>query len=349
VTGGGQVPGMTVSKKRVSIKDIAELAGVSHPTVSRALRGEGRVSEDTRARILEIADEVGYTPSMIARGLVTQRSNSVGLVVTNFADPFHSEIAQGVEEEALRHQYSIFLASTTVDPSREIEVVRNFQARQVDGIIVSSSRVGGQYAGLLQETGIPIVLINTHAEGDNMHMVYHDDYGGTTNLVEHLLDAGHECIAFLGNQRGAKVMHDRYRAWHDTLTRAGRRTDMVCYGPNGRLEGGAQGAHDLVTLMADRWGKAPDALVCYNDTMAIGAISVLREQGLRIPDDIAVTGFDDVDVAAYFEPPLTTWRQPRRAMGRAAMEMMLDLLNSESNGESRVHVMQGELVVRRSA
>ena len=339
-----------MNKKRVSIKDIAELAGVSHPTVSRALRGEGRMSDETRARILAIAADIGYTPSLIARGLVTQRSHSVGLAVTNFADPFHSEIAQGVEEEALRRQYSIYLASTTVDPARELEVVRNFQARQVDGLIVSSSRVGGQYAGLLQEIGIPIVLINTHAGGDNMHMVYHDDYGGAFDLVQHLIDAGYRRIAFLGNQRGGKPVHDRQRAWVDALAQADLPAEMLCFGPNGRFEGGVAGAKALLTLAAETWRGLPDALVCYNDTMAIGAISVLRAQGLTVPQDMAVTGFDDVDVAAYFEPPLTTWRQPRRAMGRAAMEMMLELLDGETNGTHRhVRVMHGELVVRRSA
>ncbi|MCB0159834.1 MAG: substrate-binding domain-containing protein, partial [Caldilineaceae bacterium] len=154
----------------------------------------------------------------------------------------------------------------------------------------------------------------------------------------------------LGNQRGGKPVHDRQRAWVDALAQADLPAEMLCFGPNGRFEGGVAGAKALLTLAAETWRGLPDALVCYNDTMAIGAISVLRAQGLTVPQDMAVTGFDDVDVAAYFEPPLTTWRQPRRAMGRAAMEMMLELLDGETNGTHRhVRVMHGELVVRRSA
>ncbi|MEZ4610817.1 MAG: substrate-binding domain-containing protein [Caldilineaceae bacterium] len=125
--------------------------------------------------------------------------------------------------------------------------------------------------------------------------------------------------------------------------------DALASAPTGALRAVWPGRNPLKLAVEETWGSLPDALVCYNDTMAIGAISVLRE-GLGVPDDMAVTGFDDVDVAAYFEPPLTTWRQPRRAMGRAAMTMMLELLDGETNGTHRhVHVMHGELVVRRSA
>ncbi len=342
---------MPVPKKRVSIKDIAIAAGVSHPTVSRALRGEGRMSDETRARIGALAREMGYTPSMIGRGLVTQRSSSIGLVVTNLADPFHSEIAQGIEEEALFNRYSIFLASTTVDPAREMEVVRSFQARQVDGIIVSSSRVGNRYAGTLQETGIPIVLINTHAEGDNMHTVFHDDREGARELTRHLLSAGHRRIAFLGNQRAGKAQSDRLLGWREVMDEANLDSSMVALGPNGRLQGGTVAARQLLTLSSDGGGGLPDAVCCYNDTMAMGAASVFRRAGISIPSDLAITGFDDIDVAEYFEPPLTTWHQPRREMGVAAMRMMLQLLKdkTEERIERREQVMHGTLIVRQSA
>ena len=339
-----------MNKKRVSIKDIAELTGVTHPTVSRALRGQGRMSDATRARIVAVAEEMGYTPSLIGRGLVNQRSDSVGLVMTNFADPFHSEIAQGIEEEALRHGYSIFLASTTVDPQREMEVVRSFQGRQVDGIIVSSGRVGNQYADILQESGIPIVLINTHAEGDNIHTIVHDDREGATQITRHLLACGYQRIAFLGNQRAGKVQVERRRGWEMAMREAGLEPNLVVMGPNGRLQGGALAGHTLLALAAEEWGGLPEAIFCYNDTMAIGAVSTLRQAGIRAPEQIGITGFDDIDMAAYMDPPLTTWRQPRREMGITAMRLMLELLNRDR--ESTVHelerVMHGELIVRRS-
>lgn len=342
-----------MAKKRVSIKDIADAAGVSHPTVSRALRGTGRMRATTRTRIVALAQEMGYTPSLIGRGLVTQRSMSIGLVVANFADPFHGEVAQGIEEEARRHGYSIFLASTTVDPERELAVVRGFQGRQVDGIIVSSSRVGNQYADLLQETGIPIVLINAHAEGNGIHVVFHDDRQGAREITKHLVARGYRRIAFLGNGRGGKVQAERQAGWQEALREAGLEPFAVILASNGRFHGGREAAE---TLLASRGeGALPDALVCYNDTMAVGAASVLHAAGLLIPGDVALTGFDGIDVTEYVDPPLTTWRQPRQAMGATAMRVMLALLDETNHANAgggasnhRQVVMQGELVVRRS-
>jgi DNA-binding LacI/PurR family transcriptional regulator len=347
---------MTNAKKRISIKDLATRAGVSPPTVSRALQGRGRVSNHTRQRIVQLAEELGYTPSLVARGLVTQRSYCVGLVVTTFADPFHSDIAQGIEEAARAHNYSIFLASTQldpvaegVDPAREVEVVRCFQARRVDGIIVSSSRVGNRYADLLQETGIPIVLINAHVEGDNLHSIRHDDYAGGCALMNHLLARGYRRIAYLGNERGIATNFLRRRAWAETLQAAGLAPTLAVEGPNGRFQGGLVGAEDVLRQAHALWGAPPDALYCYNDTMAIGALAVLRRHHLRAPEDVALSGFDDIDYAAFMEPPLTTWRQPRRAMGAQAMRLLLALME-QTPGEPlpKQTIMPGELVVRGS-
>lgn len=347
-------------KQRISIKDIAEVAGVSAPTVSRALQGNGRVSETTRHHILSVAQQLGYTPSLVARGLVTQRSHCVGLVVTTFADPFHSEVAQGVEEEARRHDFSLFLASTDVDPEREVKVVHSFQGRQVDGIIVSSSRVGNRYADLLQASGIPLVLINphimptasirrvTHVENDNIHAVYHDDYGGGRLLVEHLLTRGYRRIAYIGDARGGRITVERQRAWCDVLQEAGLEAIVTVNGPMGRLEDGVSAVEQLLHKAQIHWGRPPEAICCYNDMMAIGVLSVLTRYGFKIPDDVAVTGFDDIDVAAFTVPPLTTLHQPRREMGGQAMCILLNLINKQQNHQPRATVMLGDLVVRGS-
>lgn len=337
--------------KRVSIKDIARVAGVSHPTVSRALRGQGRMSDVTRERIIAIAQEMGYTPSLVARGLVTQRSHLIGLIVTQFSDPFNTEVAEGIEDEALRHGYTLFLASTRgVDPEREVQVVREMQGRQVDGIIVSSSRVGSRYADLLDEIGIPIVLINNHAGGANVHGIYHDDYHGARQMVDHLLAQGRQHIAFLGNGRAGRAQSERQRGWSDAMLTAGSLIDVIAFGSNGRMAGGAEGAQKLLALADLRWSHAPDAICCYNDAMAIGAMKVLRRQGLRIPEDVAITGFDDIEMAAYVCPPLTTFHQPRYEMGVESMKIMLQALEGGHKSEQPVNiVMHGELVARESA
>ncbi len=338
-----------MKSQRVSIKDIAKAAGVSHPTVSRALRGEGRMGDDTRQRIVSLAREMGYTPSLVARGLVTQRSKSVGMVVTDLADPFHSEIARGVEETAVNHGYSLYLASCEIDAEREYEVVRSFQGRQVDGIIVSSSRVGDLYGDLLQETGIPIVLINNHADGSNMYAVQHDDYTGACALSQHLIERGFQRIAYLGNGRAGRANSERMRGWQDTLERAGHENYVSAMSPNGRLSGGWETLPRLLAAAAACWQTVPDAIMCYNDMSAIGALHHLRDLDLLAPEDVALTGFDDVEFSAYTSPPLTTWRQPRFEMGEEAMQKLLALLDARNGTEvQRVTTLQGRLVVRES-
>jgi LacI family transcriptional regulator/LacI family repressor for deo operon, udp, cdd, tsx, nupC, and nupG len=330
-----------MAAKRVSIKDIAEAAGVSHPTVSRALRGQGRVAQETRSRILALAEEMGYTPSLVARGLVNQRSYSVGMVVTTIADPFYHDIVRGVEDTALANGYTLYLATTNVDPDREMQVVANFQGHRVDGIIVASSRVGARYADLLSETGVPIVLVNSHADHSNIHSIAHDDYGGFGQIVQHVIDRGYGRIAYLGNGRAGRAEQERRRAWRDILSQHGHTPAVSSVGPTGRQLGGTIGVQSVLDAAAAHWHDLPDAICCYNDTMAIGALKILREQGIRVPQDVALTGVDDIDMSAYTQPSLTTWRQPRYEMGVQAMALLLAQVNDARVADARVADAKG--------
>ncbi len=332
-------------RSRVSIKDIAQVAGVSHSTVSRALKGTGRVAPATRERIRRIAQELGYTPSLVARSLVTRRTHTLGLVVTTIADPFHTEVVRGVEEAALEAGYSLLLAMSNEDPQREMQAVRSFQERRVDGVIVAASRVGARYGDLLCELGVPIVLINNHVEGANIHSVAHDDYDGARQVMAHLLALGHRRIAYLGNARGGNAQERRWSGWRDALIEAGLpapRT-LCATGPDGRVESG-QVALERLLAQTSQW---PEAIFCYNDMMAIGAMHALKARGIRIPEDIALAGFDDIDLARYLDPALTTLAQPRYEMGRQAVEILLALLEERGKPRRRI-VLRGRLVVRTS-
>jgi DNA-binding LacI/PurR family transcriptional regulator len=337
-----------MTSRQVSIKHIAELAGVSYPTVSRALRGQGRMSDATRQRIIAIAREHGYSPSLAARSLVSRRSYAFGLVVTNLADPFHGAVVQGVEQAANRHGYGILLAGTSTDPEHEIEIVRSFHGHRVDGIIVSSGSVGDRYADLFRETGVPIVLVNSHAEQRNVHSVCHDDYDGARAILRHLLERGHRHIAYLGNASAGKVQADRLRAWHDTAAEYNLPAAPVDHGESGNSADGARATERLLDEHAEILREHHSAIWCFNDAMAIGAISVLRRRGLGIPGQIAVAGFDDIEAAEYTSPPLTTWRQPRHDLGRAAAHMLLDLISGNGDGASCAMVLRGELIARES-
>lgn len=345
-----------MSKKRVSIKDIAEIVGVSHPTVSRALRGQGRMSDDTRERILSVAQEVGYTPSLMARGLVMQRSFCVGLLLPIFSDPFHSMVAQGIEAAASQHNYSVFLASTDINPEHELQVARSFISRQVDGIIVSSTFVGDRYTELIEEAGVPMVLVNPMVQTQAVPSVAHADYQGGCDLVQLLIDRGHQHIAYLTNSRAGLSSLERRRAWQDRLAAAGLAADLEVCSVAGGIKGGIEGVALLLERAEAQWQQLPDAIFCYNDMMALGVISVLRERNIAVPDDIAITGFDDLEVASIFDPSLTTLRQPRYELGVKSLHLLLSLMDeNESMAQpegmddaTRSLSLPGELIVRQS-
>jgi DNA-binding LacI/PurR family transcriptional regulator len=329
---------------RASIKDIARRAGVSHSTVSRALRGDRRISAATAARIREVAAAVGYVPHAAARALVTCRSAVVGLVVTTLADPFVAEIVAGVEEAATLSGYSVLLATSANEERRELAVVRMLAERRVDGLIVTASRLGERYGELLQKLGVPVVLINNQAIGDYASSVRIDDFGGAKEVTAFLLSLGHRSLAFVGCPDRPRSHSLRRSGFEAACSELG--PEEVCWQtllPSGQddLERGAGGLE-----MALKLRPRPTALVCYNDMTAIGALLSAREHGLNVPADISIVGFDDIREATFVCPPLTTVHQPRREMGRSAFEMLQGLLAGQPG---RDVLVPARLIVRSSA
>jgi LacI family transcriptional regulator/LacI family repressor for deo operon, udp, cdd, tsx, nupC, and nupG len=196
--------------RQPSIKDIARLARVSHPTVSRALQNSPLVNAKTAEKIRRIAHESGYRASAVARGLVTRRTRTIGLVVTTVADPFTGEVVTGIEQTANDHGYCVFLADSNADPEREKKVVQAFAEQRVDGIIVTSSRVGALYLPLLSEMMVPIVLVNDQHPGTFVHSVMIDNVQGSRAVAEHLVGLGHQRIAYLGDQFGYQSDTERF-------------------------------------------------------------------------------------------------------------------------------------------
>ncbi len=326
----------------VSIKDIARVAKVSHSTVSRALRDSPLVNRETAERIRQIAEEMGYRPSAVARSLVTRKTKTIGVVVTTIADPFIAEVVSGIEEVANDHGYSVFLANSNADPDREIKVVHSFHERRVDGILVTASRVGALYIGHLSEMKVPIVLINNQHPGEFVHSVMIDNVTASRMATEHLIQLGHRRIAYIGDQFGYQSDTERFAGYRQALERAGLtfQPELIVHG-DGKPEGGMRAMEHLLRL-----SPLPTAVFCYNDMTALGALRVARMRGLRVPADISLVGFDDLFIASYTEPPLTTIRQPKRQMGQRAMELLLQLLRGEDSQQTIW--MQGELIVRNS-
>jgi DNA-binding LacI/PurR family transcriptional regulator len=325
-----------------SIKDIARLAGVSHCTVSRALHHSPLISPKTAERIREIAKRSGYVPNAVARSLVSRSTHTVGVVVTTIADPFIGEVVEGIELTANEHGYSVILANSNADPEREMKVVDGFSQRRVDGILVAASRVGALHDKRLAGANVPIVLINNQHPGDFAHSVGIDNVAASRELVRHLLDLGHRRIAYIGDRLGYQSDAERFAGYRAMLKLARQKVapELVIRG-DGKPEEGERAAMQLLQLP-----EPPTAIFCYNDMTALGALRAAGTCGLRVPDDVSIAGFDDLFVASFTSPPLTTIRQPKREMGRRAMSILLQLLAGEEP-ESRI-VLPGELIVRGS-
>ena len=327
--------------KPVSIKDIARVAGVHHSTVSRALKGQSRVSDATAARIREIAGQAGFTVSAVARSLATQRTAMIGVVITTITDPFHHEIIAGLDEVATANNYSVIIADSQGEPDREVKVVRNLHERRVDAIVVLSSRVGARYMSLLTERRVPIVLVNNQRRDAAVHVVTIDNVDAAYAAVEHLLYLGHRRIAYIGNDEGVYSDTERQAGYRQAIIDAGIpfTADLVERAGN-CPDGGARAMAQLL----DR-PTPPTAVFCYNDMMALGAYHAARGRA-RVPDAISIVGFDDLFFARFLDPPLTTTSQPTREMGRKAMAIALSLL--EGKARERVVHVKGELVIRSS-
>jgi DNA-binding LacI/PurR family transcriptional regulator len=265
----------------------------------------------------------------------------IGVVVTVITDPFHHELIAGLQQVADANGYSVILADSQADPDREVRVVRTFNERRVDAIVVMSSRVGARYMSLLLERKVPIVLINNQRREEFVHSVTIDNVKAAYDAVRHLTQLGHRRIAYVGNQLGVYSDPERFSGYRQALAEADIpfQPELVVHGdytPRG-------GEESMRKLMALR--HRPTAVFCYNDMLALGAMRGIRRHA-QVPDDISVVGFDDLFFAEFLEPPLTTIRQPKMEMGKLAMEFVLKLVAGQET-EKAIHI-EGQLIVRGS-
>jgi LacI family transcriptional regulator/LacI family repressor for deo operon, udp, cdd, tsx, nupC, and nupG len=351
----GSVPGLVrwrgrrfLDQNEVSIADIARLAGVSHSTVSRALRESPLISGATRERIQRLAQEMGYTPNAIAQSLQTRHTSTIGLVVTSIADPFLIDVVKGVEEVAREATFSVFLSTSHNNPEQEMAVIETFRHRRVDGILVASSRLTSAYKERLASLQMPTVLINSQAESQDgvLHWVAVDDYAGAKLAVAHLLELRHRAIGYLGVGSRPRSCRQRLEGYRSALSEAGieARAEWIVTVPCEEAspeEDIAAGQSALPRLLE----AGVTAVFCANDMIAVGVLMAARARGLILPEQLSVVGFDDVPAASYVLPPLTTINQPKVELGRLATQLMLDLLQDQPG---RNHTLQPTLVHRGS-
>lgn len=323
--------GRFLRSQHISIQDIALRAGVSHSTVSRALHNSPLISAEVRERIQTLAREMGYVPNAIARSLQNQRTNTIGLVTTSISDPFFGDVVKGVEEIAGAANLSVVLSISHNDPTQEMGIIETFQQRRVDGIIIASSRMATGDMKRLKDIRIPTVLINSQSDifHDWLRRIEVDDQRGVQLAVEHLLALGHRAIGYLGSEGRPRSNRLRLRAYKESITQAGilPKDDWMIGPPDHEV---AQ-EDDVVlgkTLLPRMLATEVTAIICYNDMVAVGALLACREHGIHIPEALSIIGFDDIAMADYMMPPLTTVHQPKVELGRIATQMLLDLLHS---------------------
>ena len=323
----------------VSIKDIARAAGVSPSTVSRALSDHPRISLETKERIRRLAEEMKYTPSLLARSLVAQDTATIGVVIPSVSDPFLAHLVTSIEGVAQEQGYSVLLSSSYLDPDRELEVVSSFHGRRTSGIIVIGSQIGGDYLQLRDRFPLPIVLTNCRTYP---YSVSTDNLSGARRAVEYLVHLGHRRVAFVANQRSHRSNLDRLTSYQQVLVANDIPVDKaLIVESDGTLQGGGAAARILLSR-----SPPPTAVFCFNDMMAIGALGALHQAEARVPEEMSVVGFDDVELAAHCYPPLTTVRQPTDQMGQRLMRMLLALI--EGQEDVKPEILPDELVIRES-
>jgi len=323
----------------VSIKDIAKAAGVSPSTVSRALSDHPRISTETKVRIHGLAEEMGYIPSLLARSLVTRDTATIGVVITSVSDPFLAHLVTSIEEVAQEQGYSVLMSSSYLDPDRELEVVGAFHGRRTRGIIVIGSQIDTGYVQMHDRFPLPVVLTNCRAYP---YSVSTDNLAGARQAVEHLVQLGHRKIAYIANRHSRRSNSDRLQSYQQVLAANGIPVDedLIIEG-DGTLRGGSVAAQILLSR-----SQPPTAVFCFNDMTAIGVFSSLQQARIRVPEEMSVVGFDDVEFATHCHPRLTTIRQPTNLMGQRLIHMLLALIQDQEGVGPEV--LPAEMVIRES-
>jgi LacI family transcriptional regulator, galactose operon repressor len=329
----------------VTIVDVARHAGVSITTVSHALSGKRRVAEATRERIEQSVKELGYRPNPFAAGLRTERSHMVALIVPDITNPYYPTLARGLQDTLRPAGYQIFVGSTDGQRDQERSYLIDSLQRRVDGIAIAAFATTARTLGPILRATMPIVSIGTTIQHGKVDCVRTDDVAGSRDATDYLIEQGYDPIGMIGGPPGSSPADHRLEGHRSALRKARIRFDprLMVVGDFTRA-GGAKAMKELLFR-----SPRPRAVFCANDLMAIGAMDVVREAGLRVPQDLALMGYDDIEAASLVTPALTTVVNPSDEMGRACGELLMERMSGADPDGRREVVVAHRLIPRASA
>jgi len=327
----------------VTLKDIARAAGVNASTASRCLSGFRGVNEGTRQKVLQVAAEMQYRPNRVARGLVTGRSHTIALLISDIRNPFFADVARGAEDVAHAAGYDLILCNSDFDADKQTKYLRSLSEKRVDGILMNSV-VSLRRAQLAQlaELKIPIILLNKPAIRTAFSIVSADNYDGGKLAGAHLATLGHRAIAHITGPKQHGNLTERLRGFLAALKAAHVPAPLVLHGQNS-----FSGGYELAQIVFDEYPEIT-AIFAGNDAMAFGVGRAAAERNLVIPRDVSLIGFDDVDLAQVVSPPLTTIHAPKYEIGQLAVEMLLKEVKRGTGRPPEQRTLGVELKVRKS-
>lgn len=326
-----------------TIRDVANLAGVSVATVSRALQQPDRVSAKTRNKVMETVEKVGYKPNLMAVKFRSGKTHNLVVLVPTVANMFFARVIVGMQEAASEQGYSILLGNTMGSAKIEAEYAQMVQTSQADGLIQLRAHNPFSQDALNEEGLLPMVNACEVLDKVECPTVALDNQEAARAMTKHLIRHGHKRIAMVKGPAESPLTKSRVSGYRQALEEAGLPFDeSLLYPGDFTLQSGKQ-ATQRILVASDR----PTAIFCENDEMAMGAIHAVKQKGLRVPDDISVAGFDDIAFAGFCDPPLTTIAQPAEEFGRTTVNLLLDVLNGRIKKAPKV-IMPYELIVRAS-
>ncbi|RXZ82891.1 LacI family transcriptional regulator [Paenibacillaceae bacterium] len=330
--------------KTTTIYDIAKEAGVSIATVSNAINGKGKVGKKKRDEIFQVMERLKYQPSVIASALMGKKTYTLGLLIPDVSNPFFSEIARSVEDLAHSAGYSVIVCSTDNRDERVEKYIQLLEQKSVDGILIGTGMENPEILVQLSEKSLPIVMIAREAAAISVHSVLTDDFKGGALAAGHLLQLGHSRMAILSENIKVSSSNERVKGFEFALFEAGVPMDnkqlISC---DSSIKDGKRAALELIRGE----GLRPSAIFCCNDLLAIGALQAAKEEGVRVPEQLSIIGFDNTILSTVTDPALTTIAQPMDHMVKLAFDLLIASPESGDTIKQRI-VMQPELIIRES-